>query len=104
MNQTTNQTKVTLPSDREILITREFDAPRALVYKATTDPASIPHWWGPAMYATQVDYMDVRVGGGWRFVSRGADGTEFGFHGEYKEIVPPSRIVDTFEFEGTPGH
>ena len=97
-------TKVTLPSDTEILITREFDAPRALVFKAMCDPALIPRWWGPRKYETIVDKMDVRPGGSWRFINRGADGTEFAFRGEYREIVPPERIVQTFEFEPWAGH
>jgi uncharacterized protein YndB with AHSA1/START domain len=97
-------TKVTLPSDTEILITREFDAPRALVFKAMCDPALIPQWWGPRKYETIVDKMDVRPGGSWRFINRGADGTEFAFRGEYREIVPPERIVQTFEFEPWAGH
>jgi uncharacterized protein YndB with AHSA1/START domain len=98
------KTKVTLPSDREILITREFDAPRDLVFKAMSDPALIPQWWGPRKYETIVDKMDVRQGGSWRFINRLPDGTEFAFRGEYREIVPPERIVQTFEFEPMPGH
>lgn len=102
--RTTSSLKVTTPSDREIVMTRVFDAPRELVFKAYTDPAVIPHWWGPRRYTTVVDKMDMRAGGAWRFVSRDADGNEFGFHGEYREAVPPERIVQTFEFEGMPGH
>jgi uncharacterized protein YndB with AHSA1/START domain len=94
---------MTLPSDREIVMTRAFDAPRELVFKAYTDPKAIPHWWGPRRYATTVYRMDVRPGGAWRFVSRGADGEEFAFNGVYREIVPPERLVYTFEFEGLPG-
>ncbi len=102
--RTTSSLQVTTPSDREIVMTRVFDAPRELVFKAYTDPAVIPHWWGPRRYTTVVDKMDMRAGGAWRFVSRDADGNEFGFHGEYREVVPPERIVQTFEFEGMPGH
>ena len=97
-------TKVTLPSDKEILITREFDAPRDLVFKAMTDPDLIPRWWGPRAYTTTVDKMDVRPGGAWRFMNRMTDGTEFAFRGEYREVVPPERIVQTFEFEPMAGH
>src|SRR5437660_3819532 len=82
-------TKVTLPSDKEILITREFDAPRDVVFKAMTDPNLIPRWWGPRAYTTEVDQMDVRPGGKWRFINRTPDGTAHGFRGEYREIVPP---------------
>jgi uncharacterized protein YndB with AHSA1/START domain len=92
------------PSDREIVMTRIFDAPRDLVFKAQTDPNLIPQWWGPRSLTTTVDKMDVRPGGVWRFVQRGADGNEYAFNGVYREIVPPQRIVDTFEFEGMPGH
>jgi uncharacterized protein YndB with AHSA1/START domain len=89
--------------EREIVITREFDAPRALVFRAMTDPAVIPLWWGPARYTTTIDMLDARPGGAWRFVQKGPDG-EFGFHGVFKEIVPPQRVVMTFEWEGLPGH
>ncbi|MDQ2911960.1 MAG: SRPBCC family protein [Chloroflexota bacterium] len=96
-------TKVTLPSDLEILITREFDAPRELVFKAMTDPKLIPQWWGPREYTVTVDKMDVRPGGAWRFVLRKADGTEEGFRGEYREVVAPERVVQTFEWEPMAG-
>jgi uncharacterized protein YndB with AHSA1/START domain len=96
-------TKVALPSDREILITREFDAPRALVFKTMLDPNLIPRWWGPRRYTTVVDKMDVRPGGGYRFIHRGPDG-ETAFRGEYREIVPNEKIVQTFEWEPMAGH
>src|SRR5438552_17922551 len=99
-----SKTKVTLPADPEILITRQFDAPRDLVFKAMTDPDPIGRWWGPRNYETVVDKMDVRPGGTWRFIHRQADGTEFAFRGEYREVVPPERIVQTFEFEPMAGH
>ena len=97
-------TKVTLPSDLEILITREFDAPRDVVYKAMTDPKLIPQWWGPRSEATIVDKMDVRPGGAWRFVSTGTDGSKNAFRGEYRELVPGEKIVQTFEWEPMAGH
>jgi len=99
-----NETEISFPSDREILITRVFNAPRDRVFQAFCDPKLIPEWWGPARYPTTVEVMDVRPGGKWRYVSRAEDGTEFGFHGEYREIVPPERVSQTFEFEGMPGH
>ncbi len=95
---------LTLPSDREIVMERVFDAPRELVFKAYTDPDLIPKWWGPRKYTTTVDKMDVRVGGAWRFVQRDAGGHEYAFNGEYREIAPPGRLSYTFEFEGMPGH
>jgi uncharacterized protein YndB with AHSA1/START domain len=97
-------TKVTLPSDLEIQVTREFDAPRDAVYKAMTDPKLIPQWWGPRRMTTIVDKMDVRPGGSWRFVAREADGKESGFRGQYREIVPGEKIVQTFEWEPMAGH
>jgi uncharacterized protein YndB with AHSA1/START domain len=103
-NKTSDTTTFSTPSDREIVMTRVFDAPRELVFKAYTDPNAIPQWWGPRRYATTVDQMDVRPGGAWRFVNQGPDGSEFAFRGEYRVIVPPERLVYTFEFEGMPGH
>jgi len=95
---------VTLPTDLEILITREFDAPRGVVYKAMTDPKLIPRWWGPRRSTTSVDKMEVRPGGSWRFVNRSADGSETGFRGQYREVIPGEKIVQTFEWEPMAGH
>ncbi len=95
---------LTLPSEREIVMTRVFDAPRELVFKAYTDPKLIPQWWGLRSNTTTVDKMDVRPGGVWRFVQSSADGNQDGFRGEYREIIPPQRLVNTFEWEGMPGH
>lgn len=96
--------KVTLVSDREIELTRIFDASRELVFRTMLDPELIPQWWGPRRYTTIVGKMDVRVGGKWRFANRGTDGQEFWFNGEYREITPPERVVQTFEFEPLAGH
>jgi len=104
MTDTKRTITLTTPSDREVVITRVFDAPRELVFKAFTDPKLIPHWWGPRSQKTIVDKIDVRPGGVWRFVHRGQDGNEHGFNGVYREIVPPERLVYTFEWEGLPGH
>ena len=95
---------VTTPTDREIHIEREFAAPRDKVFAAFLDPDLIPEWYGPRDTTTIVDVMDVRPGGSWRFVMRGADGSETAFRGSYREITPPERIVQTFEWEGMPGH
>jgi uncharacterized protein YndB with AHSA1/START domain len=95
---------VTTPTDREIHIERVFDAPRDKVFAAFTNPELIPEWWGPRGTTTIVDEMDVRPGGNWRFVGRSADGSETAFRGTYREITPPERIVQTFEWEGMPGH
>ena len=92
---------VTTPTDREIHVERMFEAPRDRVFAAFTDPKLIPEWWGPT---TVVDQMDVRPGGSWRFVFHNADGSESAFRGTYREVTPPERIVQTFEWEGMPGH
>ena len=98
-----NQMKVTTPSDREIVLTREFDAPRDLVFKAHTSCEHMSRWWGPRRYVVAECEIDFRPGGAWRIVHRGAEGEEYVFHGEFREIVPPERIVWTFEFDGAPG-
>ncbi len=93
---------VTLPTDTQILITREFDAPRHLVYKAWTTPQLIARWWaGERGNVTSVD-IDLRVGGTWRYVMATDDGSEVAFHGEYQEIVPDELFVCTevYEFDG----
>jgi uncharacterized protein YndB with AHSA1/START domain len=95
---------VTLPSDREIALTREIDAPRDLVFEAYSKPEHVKHWWGRIDSTLPVCEMDFRPGGAWRFVERDATGNEYGFRGEYREIVRPERIVQTFEFDGMPGH
>jgi uncharacterized protein YndB with AHSA1/START domain len=95
---------LTLPSDTQIVMERNFDAPRELVFRAYTDPELIPQWWGLRAATTTVDQLDLRVGGKWRWVQTMPDGTEFGFRGEYRVVDPPTRLVSTFEFEGMPGH
>jgi uncharacterized protein YndB with AHSA1/START domain len=95
---------VTTPTDREIRIERVFDAPRDRVFALFTDPDLIPEWWGPRDTTTEVDVMDVRTGGSWRFVMRNSDGSESGFRGAYREVTPPERIVQTFEWEPMAGH
>jgi uncharacterized protein YndB with AHSA1/START domain len=102
-----HQTTITPePGKQEIVITREFDAPRELVFKAFTDPQLIPQWWGPRNLSTEVDKMDVRPGGEWRWINRDAEGNAYAFHGVYHEVLAPERIIDTLEFEGLPetGH
>ena len=89
---------------QEVIITRVFDAPRALVFRAYTDRNLKPQWWGPKRLTTTIDKMDVKPGGQWRFIQRDAAGNEYVFHGVYHEVRSPERIVDTFEFEGMPGH
>ena len=93
---------VTLPTDEQILITREFDAPRHLVFKAWTTPELVKRWWNAKRGEVTIAEIDLRVGGRWRYVMVTEDGTEVGFHGEYREIVPNERIVSTEVFEGIP--
>jgi uncharacterized protein YndB with AHSA1/START domain len=97
-------TTFTTPTEREIVSERVFDAPREAVFAAFTDPGLIPKWWGPRHMTTVVDQMDVRPGGVWRFVAHDHDGQEQGFRGIYREVTPPERIVQSFEWEGMPGH
>ena len=93
---------VTLPTETQILITREFDAPRHLVFKAYTTPEFIKRWWsGNRGKVTSAD-VDLRVGGKWRYVMTANEGFEVAFHGEFKEIVPNERIVSTEVYEGMP--
>jgi uncharacterized protein YndB with AHSA1/START domain len=92
---------VTLPSDTEILITRQFDAPAALVFKAWTTPELVKRWWGFETGVWKVCEVDLRVGGTWRWVVQEGD-MEVGFHGVYREIDAPNRLVSTEVYEGMP--
>jgi uncharacterized protein YndB with AHSA1/START domain len=94
--------RVTLPTDEQILITREFDAPKRLVYKAWTTPELVKRWWSGQRGEVTLVEMDLRVGGAWRYVMVANGGFEVAFHGEYHEIVPNERIVSTEVFEGIP--
>jgi uncharacterized protein YndB with AHSA1/START domain len=93
---------VTLPTDEQILITREFDAPKHLVYKAWTTPELVRRWWSGCRGEVTVAEIDLRVGGTWRYVMVADGGFEVAFHGEYREIVPNKRIVSTEVYEGFP--
>jgi uncharacterized protein YndB with AHSA1/START domain len=93
---------LTLPTDEQILITREFDAPRRLVYRALTEPELVKRWWHAKRGRVTVVEIDLRVGGAWRYVMVADDGTEVGFHGTYREIVPEERLVTVEVFEGLP--
>jgi uncharacterized protein YndB with AHSA1/START domain len=94
--------KVTLPTDEQILITREFDAPKHLVYKAWTTPELVKRWWSGERGEVTIAEIDLRVGGMWRYVMVADGGFEVAFHGEYREIVPNERIVSTEVYEGMP--
>ena len=94
--------ELTLPTDEQILIRREFNAPKHLVYKAFTTPELVRRWWHAKRGELTTCEIDLRVGGKWRYVMMTEDGIEVGFHGEYREIVPTERIVSTEAFEGIP--
>jgi uncharacterized protein YndB with AHSA1/START domain len=93
---------VSLPTDTQILITREFDAPKRLVYRAWTTPDLVMRWWSGHRGTMKLAEIDLRVGGSWRYVMEANEGFEVAFHGEYREIVPNERIVNTEVFEGMP--
>ncbi|HST42934.1 MAG TPA: SRPBCC family protein [Conexibacter sp.] len=97
----TKTATVTLPADDQILIVREFDAPKHLVWKAWTTPELVKRWWSSDMGETTLAEIDLRVGGRWRYVMVAGD-MEVGFHGEYREIVEHERLVSTEVYEGMP--
>ena len=103
-HQSARTATVTAPADREIRIERVFDAPRERVFGVYTDPELISEWWGPRGTTTHVDEMQPQTGGRWRFVCKNPDGSEDAFRGAYREITPHERVVQTFEWEGMPGH
>ena len=94
--------KLTLPTDDQILVTREFDAPRHLVYRAWTTPDLVARWWTAKRGSAKQMEIDLRVGGRWRYVMETHDGQEVAFHGVYREIVPDERLVTTEVYEGAP--
>jgi uncharacterized protein YndB with AHSA1/START domain len=94
--------KVTLPTDEQILITREFDAPKHLVYEAYTKPEHVRRWWAGKRGDMTSAEVNLRVGGEWRYVMVAEGGFEVAFHGEFREIVPNERIVTTEVYEGEP--
>jgi uncharacterized protein YndB with AHSA1/START domain len=98
----TNALKVTLPTETTILLEREFDAPRHLVWEAMTRPEYVKQWWGPRGYTLPSCEIDLRVGGEWRYLSKAADGSEYLFRGVYKEITPVERLSYTWIFDFAP--
>jgi uncharacterized protein YndB with AHSA1/START domain len=92
------------PGIPQIIIEREFDAPRDLVFRAYTDPELVVQWLGPRDLTMKIEEYDVRDGGKWRYISTDADGNEYGFHGVFHGTPSPEGTVQTFEFEGMPGH
>ena len=92
------------PGSLEIVTKMTFNAPRELIFKAYTDPDLIPQWYGPRFLTTEVDKLDAQPGGQWRFLNRDPEGNVYAFHGVYHDVVAPERLVQTFEYEGMPGH
>jgi len=103
MTHASPNAKVTTPTDREIHIERIFAAPRERVWRAVTDPALVAQWWGRGNKLV-IERMEVERGGHWRFVEHSPDGGVHGFEGRYREVTPPERVVQTFEWDGMPGH
>lgn len=104
---TKNETVFTIePGRQELFMTREFEAPVELLFRAYTDPSLVFQWMGPAHLKSEVEIYDVRPGGRWRYVSIDPDGGRYGFHGVFHDVTPNQRIIQTFEFEGLPesGH
>jgi uncharacterized protein YndB with AHSA1/START domain len=97
-----NEATITTPAEREIRIERVFDAPIGRVWRAYTDPELIAQWWGRGN-RLEIERMEVERGGHWRFVEHGPEGSH-GFEGRYREVAPMERIVQTFEWDGMPGH
>lgn len=102
MATTSGTAKVTLPADTQILITREFGAPRHLVWRAYTEPDLVKRWWAGNKGQVTSAEVDLRVGGRWRYVMTANGGFEVAFHGEFREIAAPERLVNTEAFEGVP--
>lgn len=99
----TGSLKVTTPTDREIVLTRVFDAPRQLVFDAFSKPELLKRWFGPRGWSLAVCEVDLKVGGAFRFVLRSPDGKDMGMRGVYREIVPPERSVHVESFDDFPG-
>jgi len=98
-------TRVSAPEGLPFVdVSRDFDAPRDLIFRAFTEPELLAQWLGPRRLTTHIDRYDVRDGGSWRYVQRDTDGSEYGFHGVFHGRPTPERMVQTFEFEGAPGH
>ena len=97
-------TVIAEPGQHDVVVTRSFDAPRDVVFKAMTSPEHLSKWWGLKESETIIDRAELRRGGSWRFVERMPDGQTYAFHGVIHDLVAPERFVQTFEYEGMPGH
>jgi uncharacterized protein YndB with AHSA1/START domain len=101
-SQPAGTSTVTTPTDRQVRVERVFDAPRERVWRAFTDPTLVAQWWGRGNELV-IERMEVERGGHWRYVEHTPDGTQ-GFEGRYREVSPPERLVQTFEWDGMPGY
>lgn len=104
---TKNETLITVePGKQEIIVSREFEAPVGLLFRAFTDPAHVVNWLGPRSLQMRIETWDCRPGGSWRYLSTDSDGNEYGFHGVFHDVTSNERVIQTFEFEGLPetGH
>jgi uncharacterized protein YndB with AHSA1/START domain len=90
------------PGVQQVVATRDFQAPRELVFRVLTDPGLVGQWWGPSDLTTDIKQMDIREGGAWNFVQHDKEGNEFVFHGIYHVVDAPRQVVQTFEFDGLP--
>jgi uncharacterized protein YndB with AHSA1/START domain len=103
--KTVPKTEYTIePGRQDIISTVVLDAPRELVFRAYTDPKLFAQWWGPRRYENRMEKFDIRPGGEWRVVQRGADGSEHAFRGVTHDVTPGERICQTFEYEPMAGH
>jgi uncharacterized protein YndB with AHSA1/START domain len=104
MKKKNETTIIADPGKQEIFIIREFDAPRELVFKATTDPKLIVQWLGPRELTMRIDKYEPESGGSYRYIHSDAQNNEYGFYGVFHSVTAPERVIQTFEFEGMPGH
>lgn len=104
MKKKNETTIIAEPGKQEIYIIREFDAPRDLVFKATTDPKLIVQWLGPRELTMKIDKYEAKTGGSYRYIHSDANGNAYGFRGVFHDVTAPERVIQTFEFEGMPGH
>ncbi len=104
MKKKNETTIIADPGKQEIFIIREFDAPRELVFKATTDPKLIVQWLGPRELTMRIDKYEPESGGSYRYIHSDAQNNEYAFRGVFHSVTAPERVIQTFEFEGMPGH
>jgi uncharacterized protein YndB with AHSA1/START domain len=104
MSKNNLTTLIAEPGKKEAIIMRVYDAPRQLVWEAYTKPELLKQWWAPKRFITRIEKLDLKPGGTWRFINPGPDGKDYAFNGVFREVVPPERLVETWNFEAMPGH